>query len=114
MNKSLVDLITKTPPSVTDPDLDIDSDTLKQQTKLADLKNKRYASDTMDRRWLSAWSAGVVSVWLACVLYILANNNAKFHLSDSVLNILLGTTTLNVLGLSFIVLRGHFGYKKES
>jgi hypothetical protein len=29
-------------------------------------------------------------------------------LSDSVLIALLGTTTLNVLGLSFIVLRGHF------
>jgi hypothetical protein len=34
--------------------------------------------------------------------------NKLLELSDTVMSVLLGTTTLNVLGLSFIVLRGYF------
>lgn len=70
-------------------------------------QNERYRSDTQDRKWLAEWTATVVSFWLLLVLAILMSNNS-FGLSDSVLITLLGTTTLNVLGLSFIVLRGHF------
>src|SRR5262245_59677795 len=73
-----------------------------------DLRNKRYSSDTSDRQWLAVWTAITVTLWLMSVLGILMCNNTKFNLSDTVLTVLLGTTTLNVLGLSFIVLRGHF------
>lgn len=86
---------------------DIDSDGLKLQEER--LRNDRFRSDTNDRKWLAKWTAWVVSVWLGGVLVILVSN--KFlciQLSDFVLTALLGTTTLNVLGLSFIVLRGHF------
>lgn len=72
------------------------------------LQNERYSSDTIDRKWLARWQATVVTTWLLAVFGILICNHATLHLSDTVLSVLLGTTTLNVLGLSFIVLRGHF------
>lgn len=84
-----------------------------EEESFEDLRNKRYSSDTSDRQWLAVWTAVTVSIWLLSVLGILACNTYKFHLSDTVLTVLLGTTTLNVLGLSFIVLRGHFQSSKD-
>lgn len=102
------------PPAKNIYDVDIDSDGLRaQSTRLAQLKADRYKSDTNDRKWLAEWATGVVSVWLAFVLLILIINR-NLGLSDAVIMILLGTTTLNVLGLSFIVLRGHFESKSSS
>lgn len=96
-------------------DLDIDSDDLKEQIKLKKLESERYSSDTFDRKWLAIWTAIIVSVWLGFVLYILIKNEKHLIcLSDAVLIALLGTTTLNVLGLSFIVLRGHFNSSKKA
>jgi len=95
--------------SLSRQDLDIDSDGLVVQVKMKNLENKRYESDTKDRKWLAIWTAVVVSIWLSSVLILLVFNELKrICLSDTVLVALLGTTTLNVLGLSFIVLRGHF------
>jgi hypothetical protein len=87
-------------------DFDIDSVAPEEQIKL--LIALRYRSDTNDRKWLAKWTAWTVSIWLFIVLNILVFNKSCINLSDSVLIALLGTTTLNVLGLSFIVLRGHF------
>jgi len=93
-------------------DFDIDSVEYEEQVKL--LHAKRYSSDTTDRKWLAKWTAWTVSVWLAFVLFIIISNKLlSFNLSDLVLVSLLGTTTLNVLGLSFIVLRGHFNSTKS-
>lgn len=90
-------------------DEDVDTFNITNQSALRDkLKDKRYESDTNAREWLASWSATVVTIWLFFVLLTVVCNHDHFHLSDSVLNVLLGTTTLNVLGLSFIVLRGHF------
>lgn len=86
-------------------DTDYDSDDLPGQRRK--LKDKRYQQDTSDRRWLAIWTAAVVTLWLGVVLVILFKNK-WLRLSDAVIITLLGTTTLNVLGLSFIVLRGHF------
>ncbi|MCD6010459.1 MAG: hypothetical protein K0Q79_321 [Flavipsychrobacter sp.] len=91
---------------------DIDSETLQEQIDLKKAQTERYKSNTKDRVWLAEWAASVVSIWLALVFIILISNSSKLHLSDTVLNVLLGTTTLNVLGLIFIVLRGHFGNKE--
>jgi len=90
-------------------DIDIDSDELDAQKKLKALEAFRYSSDTRDRKWLALWTAIVVTLWLTVVLLILIfNKRWQLDLHDTVLVALLGTTTLNVLGLSFIVLRGHF------
>lgn len=48
------------------------------------------------------------SVWLAAVLCIQTLNGGYLHLNDAVLVTLLATTTANVLGLAFIVLKGLF------
>ncbi|MCW3107764.1 MAG: hypothetical protein JWQ09_2270 [Segetibacter sp.] len=110
--KNLFDVIANQPSH--SKDIDIDSDDLEIQRKLKLLQAKRYSSDTLDRKWLAIWTAFVVSIWLTAVLYILFKNVKDIHLSDTVLVTLLGTTTLNVLGLSFIVLRGHFNSSKTS
>lgn len=96
-------------------DLDIDSDDLLEQIKLKKLESARYSSDTKDRKWLAIWTAVIVSCWLIAVICILIFNELMLIcLSDTVLVALLGTTTLNVLGLSFIVLRGHFNSAQKS
>jgi hypothetical protein len=95
-------------------DLDIDSDSLRaQEEKKKELENQRYLSDTKDRKWLAEWTAWTVSIWLLLVMCILMYNDKHWHLTPGVLITLLGTTTLNVLGLSFIVLRGHFQSYKD-
>lgn len=107
MGKNLSDIFDKKEKrGDSDPDLDIDSGELDLQIKK--LKAVRYISDTKDRKWLAKWAVWAVSVWLIVVLAILILNHCFIRLSDSVLITLLGTTTLNVLGLTFIVLRGHF------
>lgn len=86
-----------------------DLDKLANESK--SLENQRYKDDTEHRKVLSTWAGTVVSVWLVCVLLILTNNTIRFKLSDSVLIALLGTTTLNVLGLMVIVLNDIFNKK---
>jgi hypothetical protein len=87
-------------------DTDIDADDLIAQRRR--FENQRYKEDTSHRKWLGVWTAIVVTCWLTAVLAILVYNERYICLSDTVLTSLLATTTLNVLGLSFIVLRGHF------
>lgn len=95
-------------------DLDIDSDDINFQKEIRGLEVKKINSDIEDRKWLAKWSAYVVSGWLIFVIIILVTNNYySLYLSDAVLITLLGTTTLNILGLSFIVLRGHFSSSQK-
>lgn len=120
-NLSLSQLIEETPRDSNVIDIgDIDSFGLHaQEEKRA--KVKRYNQDTADRKWLAIWAAASVTLWLISVVILLFCNKNKFvvfclenkieimpNISDNVLITLLATTTLNVLGLTFIVLRGHF------
>lgn len=91
------------PPEV--PSTDKDEHSLKEQKKLY---NDRFRKDTKWRCILSWWVICVDSVWLLAILIILTHNQHCFFLSDAVLMTLLGTTTINVLGLAFIVLKGLF------
>lgn len=97
-------------PAVTPPDTsyiaDKDEHSLREQKILY---NDRFKKDTTWRCRLSWWVIGVDSVWLTSILVILFLNTKSIQLSDSVLLMLLGTTTVNVLGLAFIVLKGLFG-----
>ncbi|QNF32532.1 hypothetical protein HUW51_07255 [Adhaeribacter swui] len=88
----------------TDPDIDADDLTAQRRR----FENQRYREDTSHRKWLGIWTAVVVTCWLVAVLLILVFNERYIRLGDTVLTSLLATTTLNVLGLSYIVLRGHF------
>jgi len=85
--------------------VDLDNLNIKEQKSLF---NDRYRSNTEHRSWLAQWTACVVSAWLVAVIVIFVFSE-PLKLSDVKISVLLGTTTLNVLGLSFIVLRGYFG-----
>ena len=68
------------------------------------LKQDRFKSDSKDRVWLAEWSTAIVSICLFWVFLVLISNSNTLHLTESVMNMLLGATTLNVLGLMYIVL----------
>ncbi|MDR2004872.1 MAG: hypothetical protein LBQ74_17765 [Prevotella sp.] len=92
------------------PNIDVDNLGIEEQK---DLFKKRYLQDTAERKLLSHWVIGVVSIWLLLVVAILCLNRLlDFKLSDTVLCMLLGTTTINILGLAYIVLKGLFDSKK--
>lgn len=93
-----------TPPN-TSSVADKDEHSLHEQKRLY---NDRLKKDTTWRCRLSWWVIIVDSVWLLAILLILAFNSHYIGLSDAVLMTLLGTTTINVLGLAFIVLKGLF------
>lgn len=104
----LKDIISSSPEAQINS-LDIDSDKIEVQKEVKILAAQRYYSDTKDRKWLALWTALIVTIWLLAVLMILVFNEIfNMKLTENVLITLLSTTTLNVLGLSFIVLKGHF------
>lgn len=84
-------------------DEDFDDDDLSRQ------KTERYTQDTWHRHSLINWMMVVVSVWLIFVLAIVALNvPCHLFIGDSVLTTLLATTTVNILGLPFIILKDLF------
>ncbi len=87
-------------------DEDIDSSGLDIQQKR--FRNQRYFEDTINRRKLTRWASKVVTVYLILMCLILCFNTSIIKLGDNVLIALLGTTTVNVLGLMYIVLKGYF------
>lgn len=90
-----------------DPSLNnIDNESLATQEK------ERYKQDTRQRKFLAQWVVWVSSVWLGVVLIIIIMCGFQWLTLDvAVLNVLLATTTANVLGLAYIVLKGLFGHK---
>ncbi|OWP78681.1 hypothetical protein BWG23_00920 [Flavobacterium oreochromis] len=73
----------------------------------------RLRQNTLSRRYFVLWSSFLVSCWMWKVGEILVNNNEKYCLSDNVLITLLGTTTLNVLGIVAIAMYDLFNGKSE-
>jgi hypothetical protein len=73
---------------------------------------ERYFQDSEARKNLAGWAKWVVSAWLGAIFILVVLSHIPaldwLALSDSVTIVLLGTTTLNVLGLMFIVLYGYF------
>ena len=73
--------------------------------ELVDLR-KRYSTKVFI--FLCAWSGVVISIVL------LAGFSAwGFHISDTVLSILLGTTTVNAIGVVWSVIRGLFNADRK-
>ena len=81
----------------------------------------RIKENTDARRRLEKWASRTIVFYLISVGFIILLNNSdftlsssflnytsKFDLSDMVIVTLLSTTTINILGLGFIVLKGHF------
>jgi hypothetical protein len=85
-----------------------DSESLRRQERA------RYEQDTKQRKFLAYWVVLATSLWLGIVLIIVVLQGCDvLSLASSVMNVLLATTTLNVLGLAYIVLEGLFGESKR-
>lgn len=98
------------------------------------LEQQRMLEDTRARRRLEKWATRVI-VWylLAVFILIIVNglvlifhpietneiiypgitNAPKGFISDSIMTIILSTTTINIIGLGLIVLKGHFPQKNK-
>lgn len=88
---------------------DVDTDEMSEQ------KRTRYAQDTYHRSFLVSWVVSVSSLWLFGVFLIIISCGLKWlELPTSVLNVLLATTTANILGLPYIVLKGLFPANNEA
>lgn len=85
---------------------------LKKKT-LTNLFNKRYKQNTKLRNKLACWAQDLVSVYLVLVFFLICLNDYLIKLSDAVLITLLGTTTVNVLGLMYIAMKDLFNGKSE-
>lgn len=83
------------------------------QVDLEIAKINRFIVNTRLRGNLSYWASALVSLWLGFVGVILWNNESQFCLSDSVLNTLITTTTINVIGIILICFRDLFNGKSE-
>lgn len=84
------------------------------ELSLSEQKRQRYYQNTKYRRYFSVWVMIIVPSWLVLVLALLALCAFSVAaLSDTVLVTLLATTTANILGLAFIVLKGMFPQAKE-
>lgn len=69
----------------------------------------RYQQDTKHRKVLTWWVMVVIPVWLIAVFALVCIcASSKWYLTDWVLSTLLATTTVNILGLANIVLKGMF------
>ena len=75
----------------------------------------RLVENTKARRRLEKWSLKVISIYLLVVLLIVFFNYTNLCLLKDVIIIpetimiaILTTTTVNIIGLGLIVLRGHF------
>lgn len=87
---------------------DIDSKGIRAQER------ERYKQDTRYRKYLALWVMVIVPIWLVTILLIVCMCASKvWNLSDVQMSTLLATTTVNVLGLAYIVLKGLFQNRNE-
>ena len=83
------------------------------------LVQQRIMDDTKARRRLERWARNTIIIYLLIVFLlvilnglsqIIWNSYFKEHgfISDTVMTVILSTTTINIIGLGVIVLKGHF------
>lgn len=79
----------------------------------------RVTENTSARKRLERWAKRVIVAYLLIVLLLVVASSNRYiplmGISDTVMITILSTTTVNIIGLGLIVLRGHFFLKdKES
>lgn len=76
------------------------------------IKLHRIIENTNARKRLEKWAKRVIVLYLLVVLVLVVFDsiveNTWFEISDTVMITILSTTTVNIIGLGLIVLRGHF------
>ena len=71
---------------------------------------KRYSQDTQQRKNLATWVTTIISVWLGSILIIFVCSGCGVLVYESsVIIALLSTTTVNIIALGVIVMKGLFG-----
>jgi hypothetical protein len=84
----------------------------------------RTIENTEARRRLEKWARNTIILYLICVfLLVIANGVSRIiwsdifkesgFISDFVMNVILSTTTINIIGLGVLVLKGHFPQKES-
>ena len=107
---------------LSDGDLTQDNNTVKLISKL--IRLHRIVENTRARRRLERWSLRVIGAYLLIVMVIVITNyinidikgiDLKFYLNipPEIMITILSTTTINIIGLGLIVLRGHFLSKND-
>lgn len=78
------------------------------------IKLHRIVENTNARKRLEKWAKRVIVIYLLFVLCVVIINSLRWILiSDAVMITILSTTTVNIIGLGLIVLRGHFPQDKS-
>lgn len=96
--------------SIPEPHVSMEDEKLRSH-KLA---NEDFEKSIKHRHTLVIWMMCVVSIWLVIAAgIVIIQLCIKQGLSDTVLCTLLSTTTINVLGLAVIVLKGLFNHKSD-
>ena len=86
---------------------------LKTQVIKLELKNRRYKDNSELRRGLAIMFTLTINGWLFVVFLILLTNSQTLKLSDSVLIALLTTSSANVLGMMYVILKNLFPNGKD-
>ncbi|MDT3367908.1 MAG: hypothetical protein LIR40_04580 [Bacteroidota bacterium] len=77
----------------------------------------RIVENTNARKRLERWAKRVIVVYLFVVFILVVFDSNNIHkaieISDAVMITILSTTTVNIIGLGLIILRGHFYTKEE-
>ena len=86
---------------------------LKTQVIKLELKNRRYKDNSELRRGLAIMFTLTINGWLFVVFLILLTTSQTLKLSDSVLIALLTTSSANVLGMMYVILKNLFPNGKD-
>ena len=79
--------------------------------RYGNLEGERFRQDTTSRKYLSIWVACVITLWLGFTAFIFIKYGDVYP--EVVICTLLGTTTANIIGLGYIVLKGLFPNKDK-
>lgn len=90
-----------------------DDSSINQSQEL--VKLHRVIENTKARKRLETWSSRVIVIYLIIVLILVVTNylytgwfDVVMDIPENVMIAILTTTTVNIIGLGLIVLRGHF------
>jgi hypothetical protein len=78
-----------------------------------ELKNARYKDNSDMRKALVVAFTTIIALWLLSVLLILVGNTNRYHLSENTLITFLTTSSANVLGMMYVILKNLFPEKNK-
>lgn len=99
----------------------LNTDLLEQSRQL--IEQQRELENTKARNRLERWATRTITYYLLIVLLLIFSNGVASYcfprcapnssvtqgfISDTIMSVILTTTTINIIGLGVIILRGHF------